>query len=253
MRSPSSWRIEADDRGGSGGPAVAPRQWAGLRRGRPNCASPVATSSAVTHRHRARAGKGEGSDNTHRELGAMTSADEPVTPPSPAPRPHGDMAARYDVVVVGSGYGGAIAASRLARAGRSVCVLERGREIPAGDFPETLASAAGSSRCDAGPAGSAAPPGCSTCGRGRPQRRRRAAPSAGPRSSTPASPCARSRGCTTTGGLPSCGARTSAPSSSPPTSTGPSACSARRRSPPSGSSRPSSPCCGRQPRPPGPP
>ena len=32
---------------------------------------------------------------------------------------------RYEVVVVGSGYGGAIAASRLARLGRSVCVLER--------------------------------------------------------------------------------------------------------------------------------
>jgi cholesterol oxidase len=51
------------------------------------------------------------------------------------------MAAAYDVVVVGSGYGGAIAASRLARAGRSVCVLERGREIAAGDFPDTPAAA----------------------------------------------------------------------------------------------------------------
>ncbi len=80
---------------------------------------------------------------TDRELGAMTSEAEQVTPPSPTlSRPHGDMAARYDVVVVGSGYGGAIAASRLARAERSVCVLERGREIPAGDFPDTLASAA---------------------------------------------------------------------------------------------------------------
>ena len=44
---------------------------------------------------------------------------------------------RYDVVVVGSGYGGAIAASRLARAGRSVCVLERGRELRPGDYPDT--------------------------------------------------------------------------------------------------------------------
>jgi cholesterol oxidase len=45
----------------------------------------------------------------------------------------------YDVVVVGSGYGGAIAASRMARAGRRVCVLERGEEWQPGDYPETLA------------------------------------------------------------------------------------------------------------------
>lgn len=49
----------------------------------------------------------------------------------------------YDVVIVGSGYGGAIAASRLARAGRRVCLLERGREYLPGDFPRTGAEAAG--------------------------------------------------------------------------------------------------------------
>jgi cholesterol oxidase len=53
------------------------------------------------------------------------------------------MRDRYDVVVVGSGYGGAIAASRLARAGRSVCLLERGRELRPGDFPATMVDAAG--------------------------------------------------------------------------------------------------------------
>ena len=49
----------------------------------------------------------------------------------------------YDVVVVGSGYGGAVAASRLARCGKSVCVLERGREIPTGEFPRTIFDAQG--------------------------------------------------------------------------------------------------------------
>ena len=44
----------------------------------------------------------------------------------------------YPVVVVGSGYGGGIAASRLSRAGQQVCVLERGKEFQAGDFPDTL-------------------------------------------------------------------------------------------------------------------
>lgn len=44
---------------------------------------------------------------------------------------------QYTVVVIGSGYGGGIAASRLARAGQSVCVLERGKEIRPGDYPHT--------------------------------------------------------------------------------------------------------------------
>ncbi|WP_036329930.1 GMC oxidoreductase [Microbispora sp. ATCC PTA-5024] len=40
-----------------------------------------------------------------------------------------------DAVVVGSGFGGAVAAYRLADAGLSVVVLERGRPYPPGDFP----------------------------------------------------------------------------------------------------------------------
>ncbi|HVE07730.1 MAG TPA: GMC family oxidoreductase N-terminal domain-containing protein, partial [Paraburkholderia sp.] len=47
------------------------------------------------------------------------------------------MKPHYEVIVVGSGYGGAIAASRMARAQRDVCVLERGREFMAGDYPAT--------------------------------------------------------------------------------------------------------------------
>jgi cholesterol oxidase len=40
-----------------------------------------------------------------------------------------------EVVVVGSGFGGAVSAYRLAEAGRRVCVLERGRAYPPGSFP----------------------------------------------------------------------------------------------------------------------
>lgn len=43
----------------------------------------------------------------------------------------------YTVVVVGSGYGGAIAASRMARAWKNVCVLERGKEFQPGEYPDT--------------------------------------------------------------------------------------------------------------------
>ena len=43
----------------------------------------------------------------------------------------------YTVVVIGSGYGGGIAASRLTRAGQSVCVLERGKEFQPGEYPDT--------------------------------------------------------------------------------------------------------------------
>jgi cholesterol oxidase len=48
-----------------------------------------------------------------------------------------DVREHYDVVVIGSGYGGGIASSRLARAGKSVCLLERGEEKQPGDYPNS--------------------------------------------------------------------------------------------------------------------
>jgi choline dehydrogenase-like flavoprotein len=47
----------------------------------------------------------------------------------------------YDVVVIGSGYGGGVAASRMARGRQSVCVLEIGKERWPGEFPEELCEA----------------------------------------------------------------------------------------------------------------
>ena len=47
------------------------------------------------------------------------------------------MKRRYDVVVIGSGFGGSITACRLAQAGKSVCVLEQGRHWRNVDFPRS--------------------------------------------------------------------------------------------------------------------
>ncbi len=46
-----------------------------------------------------------------------------------------EMKPHYDVVIIGSGYGGGISASRLSRMGKKVCVLERGKEWQTGEFP----------------------------------------------------------------------------------------------------------------------
>ncbi len=62
--------------------------------------------------------------------------------------PIAEMKQHYTAVVVGSGYGGSIAASRLARAGQKICVLERGREILPGEYPDDELSAAGDFQVD---------------------------------------------------------------------------------------------------------
>jgi cholesterol oxidase len=64
-------------------------------------------------------------------------------------------APRFDCVVVGSGFGGAVFAARLAaRLGPGrLAVLERGAEIRPGEFPETLAQATRQIRTPAAPLG----------------------------------------------------------------------------------------------------
>ena len=62
--------------------------------------------------------------------------------------PLDNLKPHYDVVVVGSGYGGAITASRLARAGKHVCLLERGKEFQPGEYPDTPIEAAAEVQMD---------------------------------------------------------------------------------------------------------
>ena len=59
-----------------------------------------------------------------------------------AGRADDDHGLDFDVIIVGSGYGGAIAAAELSgrlKGGGTVCVLERGQAYEPGDFPSTLA------------------------------------------------------------------------------------------------------------------
>jgi cholesterol oxidase len=54
----------------------------------------------------------------------------------------------YEAVVVGSGYGGAVAALRLAKSGLRVCVLERGEEKLPGEFPNDMGDLPGHIRME---------------------------------------------------------------------------------------------------------
>src|SRR5690606_21485967 len=89
-------------------------------------------------------------------LPGTTRDDEPVArvaspeawhAPPPAPRPvpaavtlgdavRGTTSLTADVVIVGSGAGGAVAAARLAEAGREVLIVEAGPYLDAPDFTE---------------------------------------------------------------------------------------------------------------------
>jgi cholesterol oxidase len=46
-------------------------------------------------------------------------------------------AEHFDAIVVGSGFGGSVTAYRLAEAGNSVCMLERGKAFPPNSFPRS--------------------------------------------------------------------------------------------------------------------
>ena len=48
------------------------------------------------------------------------------------------MHSTYDAVVIGAGFGGAITACRLAQAGYSVCLLERGKRWDKSEFPRSI-------------------------------------------------------------------------------------------------------------------
>ncbi|MFB9376354.1 GMC oxidoreductase [Kineococcus gynurae] len=72
--------------------------------------------------------------------GSAAASPAPSSAPSSAPSPldpDDDLPAdaEVDALVVGSGFGAAVAALRLAEAGHSVAVLERGFAYPPGDFP----------------------------------------------------------------------------------------------------------------------
>jgi len=51
---------------------------------------------------------------------------------------HGLERDDYETLVIGSGFGGAVTACRLAQAGIDVAIVERGRRYPAGSFPRDL-------------------------------------------------------------------------------------------------------------------
>ncbi|OLP03670.1 hypothetical protein BVU76_03820 [Mycolicibacterium porcinum] len=58
--------------------------------------------------------------------------------------PISELNGHASVIVVGSGYGGSITASRLARAGQQVWLLERGRELHPGEYPDSMREAVAS-------------------------------------------------------------------------------------------------------------
>ena len=100
--------------------------------------NPSASSSSTTTTHRVNTAKPSVKDGNRpktRKQPAGTKANIEVSengePGKKFPRlsiPVELINHQYDVVVIGSGYGGGVAASRMARGGQSVCLLELGKE-----------------------------------------------------------------------------------------------------------------------------
>src|SRR5215471_19484368 len=71
--------------------------------------------------------------------------------------PWNQRAPRYDFIIIGSGYGGAITAARLATANLNakptICILERGKEWKPGEFPENTVDVVSAVRSDTNPLG----------------------------------------------------------------------------------------------------
>lgn len=81
-----------------------------------------------------------------------SAAAQAAVPRAPLTLPLSSLRSSYDLVVIGSGYGGAVAAARLSGA-RSVCVLERGREWLPEQFPDQVGEVLAQMRSGANPLG----------------------------------------------------------------------------------------------------
>jgi hypothetical protein len=103
--------------------------------------SPRKLEAPKGHRARQASVEPENPDRTRERVHAKVRAsEEDVLAGTAYPRiskPVELLRPSYDVVVIGSGYGGGVAASRVSRAGERVCVLERGRERWPGEYPVT--------------------------------------------------------------------------------------------------------------------